>query len=154
MIRRNVQKSLIVGIMTLMTACTNPGGSGAGAPGSSDAMAASSSPVMLGVRMGPPGTQLAKMLGVDPSTTTIINHVADDTPAKRGGLHQWDVVIAVDGEQDASPEAIRRVLKQSAPGETVDFEVVRGGERRKIKIVLEPADPARLNRAGTANGRR
>ena len=94
------------------------------------------------------------MLGVDPGKSTILNHVADDTPAKRGGLHQWDVVIAVDGAEDASPEAIRRVLRHSVPGETVDFEVLRGGEQREIKVVLEAADPARMARGVTANQRR
>ena len=156
MIRRNLQRSLGVGIMVLMTACNSPGGTEAGDSGFSDDVASPTKPtVMLGVRMGPPGEPLAQMLDVDPDKTTIINHVVADTPAMRDGLRQWDLVVAVNGEENASPAAIREVLANSVPGESIEFEVLRGGKRqKKIKVVLAQADLTRMTPESATNERR
>jgi S1-C subfamily serine protease len=151
--RKHVQGSLImgmmVGIMPLMPSCAHHGGSGTSALETTPPRS-----VMLGVRMGKPGTQLARTMNLDPGKTTIINHVAPDTPAMRGGLEPWDLVISVNGSNDASPSAIRQVLREALPGEVIDFEIMRKGDRRNVEIILEQADLSRMSSATAEGGRR
>ena len=150
--RKHVQGSLsmgmMVGIMALMPACAHHDGSG-----TSSSQATPARSVMLGVRMGRPGTQLARTMHLDPEKTTIINYVAPGTPAMRGGLEQWDLITSVDGSEDASPSVIRRVLREALPGEEIDFEIMRKGERRNVEIVLEPMDQSRMT-PGAVDGMR
>ena len=108
---------------------------------------------MLGVRMGRPGTQLARTMHLDPEKTTIINYVAPGTPAMRGGLEQWDLITSVNGSEDASPAVIRRVLREALPGEEIDFEIMRKSERRDVEITLEPMDRSRMT-SGAVDGER
>jgi S1-C subfamily serine protease len=152
MTRKHVQGSLIVGIMIFVPACANQGGSGGRVTGVTTTEETPARSAMLGVRMGAPGTQLAQAMHVDPRKTTIINHVAPETPAMRGGLEQWDLVVLVNGSEDASPSAIRTILHHAVPGEEIDFEIVRKGVRRDVEIVLEPADSSRMT-SGVTDGR-
>ena len=106
-----------------------------------------SSPIpkaMLGVRMAHSGPALAAQLGIDADETTLVTLVAEDTPAKRAGFQQWDIIIAVDGASDAAPASVRKVLRSSNPGDTVNFTVLRADKKMTIDAVLEESDTERM----------
>ena len=66
------------------------------------------------------------------------------TPAQRAGLEDWDLVVMVDGSEDASPAAIRRTLRASKPGDRITLTISRGGKQMEITATLEEADHARM----------
>ncbi|MCH2142703.1 MAG: PDZ domain-containing protein [Phycisphaerales bacterium] len=94
--------------------------------------------------MATAGPALAKHLGVDPNKATLVTYVAPDTPAQAAGLADWDVIVKINGSDNASPNDIRRVIRASQPGDTVDFSVWDRGSLKNITITLEPADHDRM----------
>ena len=91
-------------------------------------------PVMLGVTMEQPGAALVKHMGINPARSTLLIDVIPGLPAAKAGLEDHDVVIAVDGSQDASPHDIRRKLKTMKPGDTITFTVRRGPASRTVTL--------------------
>ena len=101
-------------------------------------------PVMLGVGMEAAGPVLAKHANVHETNCTLITNVAPDTPAQRAGLEDWDLVVMVDGSEDASPGAIRRRLRSSKPGDRMTLTISRGGQQMEITATLEEPDHERM----------
>jgi len=65
---------------------------------------------------------------------------ADDSPAKRAGILEGDVIVAVDGQPIESVAQLQQRVGFKRPGETVQVTVVRkGGVRRTIPVKLAPA---------------
>lgn len=99
---------------------------------------------MLGVGLDRPDTALATNLGVDPEKSTMISSISDGLPAAKGGLRVYDVITKVNGDTNAGEDAIRKLLREKNPGDTLEFEVVRGGERRTLTVTLEAYSPEKL----------
>jgi PDZ domain-containing protein len=78
------------------------------------------------------------------SSGTVIAAVAPDGPSA-GKLKASDIVVRVDGRRTLSPAALRRLIGQHEPGQTVHLVVRRGDSVRKvpIKTAGDPHDPAR-----------
>lgn len=78
----------------------------------------------------------------NPKSGVSITRVQADTPASRAGLRIGDVVTAVDrtrwtGDVAASFSFQQAIMKRK-PGETVQLEVLRGGEIMMIPVTLAP----------------
>ena len=101
-------------------------------------------PVMLGVGMEAAGPVLAKHANVHETNCTLITNVAPDTPAAEAGLEDWDLVVKVDGSENASPGDIRRALRSSKPGDTITLTISRGGKLMDITATLAEPDHARM----------
>ncbi len=75
----------------------------------------------------------------------VVAEVAQDSPAARGGLAPGDWIRAIDGRQLSGALDFQRALLERRPGETLELEVVREGEPRKLQLALaEPAAPTPL----------
>src|SRR5690606_31977182 len=68
--------------------------------------------------------EVAAQLGRD--TGALILRVDEDSPAARAGLVLGDVLVAIDGEAVAGPDALRQALADRR-GAEVELEVVRVG---------------------------
>jgi S1-C subfamily serine protease len=62
--------------------------------------------------------------------------VMPGSPAEETGLAKGDLVVAVAGERVSGLADLTRILHAHRPGETVDVEVVRAGERRTHRTTL------------------
>jgi hypothetical protein len=58
-----------------------------------------------------------------------------------------DVIVAINGSSNASPEAIRAVVRAAAPGEHVKFVIVRAGQTREADVTLIPWEAKHMLRA-------
>src|SRR6059036_3538662 len=64
----------------------------------------------------------------------------DDAPAKRAGLQEGDVIIAIDGQPVESVAQLQQRVGFKKPGETVQVTVARkGGARKTIPVKLTAA---------------
>jgi serine protease Do len=64
----------------------------------------------------------------------------DNSPAKRAGIQEGDVIVAVDGQNIESVAQLQQRVGFKKPGETVEVTVVRkGGVRKTIAVRLAPA---------------
>ncbi len=114
-------------------------------------------PVMLGVTMEQPGTALVMHLGINPARTALLVDVIPGLPADRAGLKDHDIVIAVDGSEDASPHNIRAKLRKMKPGDTITLTVRRGRESKTVTLaadawkaehMVQPLHAGSFNRPG------
>ena len=91
-------------------------------------------PVMLGVTMEQPGQSLTKHLGINPARTTLLIDVIPGLPAAKAGLEDHDLVVAVDGSDDASPHDIRNRLKKMKDGDAITFTIRRGATNKTVTL--------------------
>jgi putative serine protease PepD len=66
-----------------------------------------------------------------------ISEVLSDTPAASSGLKKGDLVTAVDGVRVGDGVSLIVAIRSHRPGETVEFTVLRGGEKQTIDITLD-----------------
>lgn len=99
---------------------------------------------MLGVTLDNPGEALCAQLGIDREKSTILTSVTDGLPASKSGLKLYDVITDVNGES-ASPDTLRRFLREKNAGDTLNLKVVSAGSRKDVVVNLESYDAGKLN---------
>jgi serine protease Do len=106
-------------------------------------MAASPSPASdshatayLGVHIDEVTPQQISALKLPDSGGAVITDLDRDGPACRAGLKENDVIVTFNGSKVESPEQLGNMIHVTAPGKTVVFTVVRGGEKKDVKVVL------------------
>jgi putative serine protease PepD len=64
-------------------------------------------------------------------------------PAERAGLRAGDVVVSVNGHEVSEPGDVTDALDGSEPGDSVEVEVERDGDRERLDVTLgtRPATP-------------
>ncbi|HTT98355.1 MAG TPA: DegQ family serine endoprotease [Rhizomicrobium sp.] len=92
----------------------------------------------LGVEIQSITPELAASLGMKDPKGAIISSVVPDGPAAKAGLHQGDVVLAVNGKAvEDSRDLSRRVASLTA-GSAATFSVNRDGKVQTINAKIEP----------------
>ena len=66
----------------------------------------------------------------------IITSVQPDSPASLAGILQDDIVLSVDGEPIDGQAGLVAAIRDAAPGQTVEIEILRGVERLTVKATL------------------
>ncbi len=73
--------------------------------------------------------------GVDQGA--LVTQVLDDTPARRGGIRDGDVITSVDDQKVSNASDLIEALRGKSG--SVKIDLVRGGDRRTVTVQLEPA---------------
>jgi len=89
-----------------------------------------------------PGRGYGPYLGTVPDMSSRadgvrITAVRDGSPAERAGLRGGDVIVGFGGRDVGDLYALTWALRAHAPGDTVEVVVLREGERRTFRAVLE-----------------
>ena len=66
----------------------------------------------------------------------IITSVQPDSPASLAGIQQDDIVLSVDGEPIDGQAGLVAAIRDAAPGQTVEIEILRGAKRLTVKATL------------------
>jgi S1-C subfamily serine protease len=69
------------------------------------------------------------------STVVQVVTVEAKSPAQRAGLHEGDVITALDGKNIATVDDLHRSLTETPAGTTVILTIVRDGERLELPVV-------------------
>jgi len=88
-------------------------------------------------------------LGVQIAQSTdgpTIASVIADSPAEKAGLKRGDVIKAIDGTSVSDVQAVRDLLKDKNPGDTVTVSITRDGNAQDVTVTLE-AQPEPLAQA-------
>ena len=75
-----------------------------------------------------------------------VGMVIPDLPMATAGIRPHDIIVAVDGSPNASPEAIRAIVRAKKPGDSIAFSVVRAGRRTETTVTLAAWDPKHMVR--------
>lgn len=90
----------------------------------------------LGVRPAPLSPQLAQQAGLDADEGVAVLSVVEGSGAEEAGLEPGDVIVSADGEPLRSVEDLFKILRDRNPGDRLELEVVRGGDRQTITVEL------------------
>lgn len=90
----------------------------------------------LGVRIQPVTDEIAESLGMDSARGALVAGIVQGGPADNGVIQPGDVIISFNGRAILQMRDLPRVVAESPVGETVDVELVRGGEEETVQITL------------------
>jgi serine protease Do len=110
---------------------------------------------VLGVSIGEVSPNDAKAAGLSEIRGVMIQAFtpADDSPARKAGLEVGDVVITAAGQRVNRVAELQRVVRGFKPGEAIELEVMRFGDKKTFKVRLgEPPDVAEERVASNDRG--
>ncbi|HEY0011531.1 MAG TPA: Do family serine endopeptidase [Allosphingosinicella sp.] len=92
---------------------------------------------------------VAQALGIERNRGELIRAVTPGGPAARAGIQQGDVVLSIAGQPVTPEQTASYLISNQAVGARVPMEILRGGQRRSVTVVLaeRPSDEelARIN---------
>ena len=91
----------------------------------------------VGVRIQAVTDEIAQSLGMDKAKGALIAGMTDGGPAAKAGMQNGDVVMIFDGKPVTDSRSLPRLVADTDVGKTVDVEVLRKGETKKVSITIE-----------------
>ena len=93
----------------------------------------------LGITMQALDRELADYFGIPATTGVVVNSVAGQSPAQRGGLEPGDIIThfngtEVEAEKDEDLGTLQRLVAAVAPGEKVEVRLMREGKARTLSL--------------------
>ena len=97
---------------------------------------------LLGVSIRPVSSELAEQYSLPSTAGAYVLEVAENSAADAARLQIEDVIVSVDGNPVASPDALRNLIGLRRPGESVEIGYIREGTLRTTVAVLGTQDSA------------
>jgi len=95
----------------------------------------------LGVQLIDATPELREHLGADRELGVLVGKVLESTPAEDAGVLVGDLIVAIDGEEVASPSDLIHALHE-LDGQTFELGVVRDGREIGVRVELPESDDA------------
>jgi Do/DeqQ family serine protease len=96
----------------------------------------------IGVAIQDLTPDLAESMRTAHTTGAVIARVEPGSPAERAGLHQGDLVVAVNGVPVRSGTQLRNTIGLTRIGSDVDLKIDRRGSERSVGVRVEAAGPS------------
>jgi Do/DeqQ family serine protease len=96
----------------------------------------------IGVAIQDLTPDLAEAMKTAHTTGAVIARVEPGSPAEKAGLHQGDLVVAVNGVPVRSGTQLRNVIGLTRIGSDVDLKIDRRGSERSVGVKVEAAGPS------------
>lgn len=93
----------------------------------------------LGVSISDLTPDMAEAFDIDQSKGVLINDVEEDSAADQGGLKRGDVIIGLNGKRVDTSNEFRIRIGHTPPGTPVELEVLRGGTKKSLDLVVGSA---------------
>lgn len=98
---------------------------------------ASDSHAFLGVAVEAVPPSLAAHLHENlPNGGLLVGEVADDSPAAKAGIKQYDVITTCDDQKLTSPEQLINLIRAKKPGDKVAIGIIRQGKTENLTANL------------------
>lgn len=90
----------------------------------------------IGVYMQDLTDDVRKGLDLTVKEGVLVSGVADDGPAEKAGLDDGDVVVSFNGRKVATPEELRRAVRDVEPGTEATLGIVRDGKEKTLTVTV------------------
>ncbi len=97
----------------------------------------------LGVSIQPLTPELAESFGLDRVTGALVNQILPDSPAAASDLQRGDILLRYDGKEVRGVRELQLMVASTPVGKRVDLEVLRGGRRVTLPVVIAEMEPVR-----------
>jgi serine protease Do len=95
---------------------------------------------LLGIGIQNVEPEDAQVYGLPRIAGVLVEDFPSGSPAERAGLRRHDVIVAVNGEPVERVGQFQRMIASHRPGEVVDVDVIRFGQRHRYAVRLMEAD--------------
>ena len=99
----------------------------------------------IGVQLISLTPELRAHFGVPLDRGVMVSKVLEDTPAARAGVEVGDVLVTADGSAIDTAGDVTRVLSAKEPGEDVQIDLWRDGDRMGLAVAFEEREGAVLD---------
>jgi serine protease Do len=89
-----------------------------------------------GLYMHDVSRRIARALDLESAEGVFVRDLERDSPADKGGFQRYDVIVSANGEPVKKRSDLVAIIYQFRPGDKVDFEVIRDGERKQLTMKL------------------
>jgi len=84
----------------------------------------------------------ARAANIQKSEGVLVNSVFEGQPAYKAGIRVGDIIQKIGGARVSSPNSLIRLIGNVSPGQFIDLEILRGGDRKIYSVQLtEKTDP-------------
>ena len=90
----------------------------------------------LGIVIQPLTAELAESFNMEQSQGILVAQVSEDSPAKKAGLKQGDVIVGYQDKPVKDIGGFRNRVALTAPGSRETLTIIRDGKRQKVKITI------------------
>jgi serine protease Do len=108
----------------------------------------------LGLRVSHADALVTAALGAGEVEGALIDHTEPGGAAARAGLAAGDLILAIDGEPVALPREVLGRIMAHGPGDRIQLDFVRAGERRSALVTLDADRAPIVGRVGLISGMR
>jgi len=103
---------------------------------------------LLGVNISDVTRDIARTLELEVDSGAMVTAVEAGSAAEAAGIEINDIIVGVDGMSIDDANELRNTIGLMSPGERVDIELVREGQRRRITATLGTRPAAAANVPG------
>jgi membrane-associated protease RseP (regulator of RpoE activity) len=97
----------------------------------------------LGVQIAEVTEETVSELGLDRAFGVLVKAVEDESPADRAGIREDDVIVSLDGDRVPGTTALRRMVRETPAGRSVELGLIRDGRHRTVQVEIEERPPKR-----------
>ena len=91
---------------------------------------------LLGVSIGDVNAEIAEKLDLENVEGVYIGAVSENGAAKEAGIHEKDVIIAVNGEKTRTSAELQEKISKYRPGNNVDITIIRANKKKHFTVTL------------------
>jgi Do/DeqQ family serine protease len=96
----------------------------------------------LGVSIQPLTPELADSFGLTTATGALVNQVLPGSPAEKAGVQRGDILVSYNGREVRGVRELQLMVASTPVGQTVQLEVVRGGQRQQLPVTVVAQETA------------
>jgi serine protease Do len=94
----------------------------------------------LGIAMKNVDASAAERFGMKAPSGVVVEEVMEDSPARKAGLQELDVILKIDGKEMNSSNEVQNYIAMKKPGETADLTILRKSRTISVPVKLGQRD--------------